>query len=66
MMTDSRKTVSSEAQLKEQEQRPADRRYQVSANRGRARHRLRYVESGGASERLEDESCDLCRNLPLR
>lgn len=47
-------------------QRQQPRRYQVSANRGRARHRLRYVESGGAIEEQDEGECGLCRDLPVR
>ncbi|XOZ34755.1 hypothetical protein ACMDCT_05870 [Halomonadaceae bacterium KBTZ08] len=42
------------------------RRYQVSTNRGQARHHVRYVESGGAVEELGSGECDLCRALPVR
>lgn len=38
------------------------RRYQVSRNRGLARHRIRYVESGGAID--TDEGCPLCKAEP--
>lgn len=35
------------------------RRYEVSRNRGSARHRVRYVESGGAID--NDDGCALCQ-----
>lgn len=38
------------------------RRYQVSRNRGSARHRVRYVESGGAIE--TEDGCPFCRVEP--
>ena len=39
-----------------------DRKFAVSSNRGRANHKLRYVESGGAS--VDTEDCTLCQSLP--
>ena len=39
-----------------------ERRYQVSRNRGSARHRIRYVETGGAIE--TEEGCLLCKPEP--
>ncbi|GGY82067.1 hypothetical protein [Marinobacter zhanjiangensis] len=39
-----------------------DRRFAVSANREAARHRLRYVESGGAS--VDTEECSFCQSSP--
>jgi len=38
------------------------RRYQVSRNRGSARHRVRYVETGGAIDK--GDGCPLCRPEP--
>lgn len=37
-------------------------RYAVSTNRGQSRHRVRYVETGGAGSDLED--CVFCKSLP--
>lgn len=65
-MTDPEKTERTPASTNESEQRQEPRRYQVSANRGRARHRLRYVESGGAMEEQNEGECDLCRGQPVR
>lgn len=42
--------------------READRRFSVSANRGAARHRIRYVEAGGAS--VDTEECAFCQSEP--
>lgn len=42
--------------------RPRDRRFSVSSNRGAARHRLRYVEAGGAS--VDTEECTFCQSNP--
>lgn len=39
-----------------------DRRFSVSSNRGAARHRLRYVEAGGAS--VDTEECSFCQSNP--
>ncbi|MGM0450841.1 MAG: hypothetical protein ACQERE_08440 [Pseudomonadota bacterium] len=66
MMTDPEKTERTAATRDESEQRHEPRRYQVSANRGRARHRLRYVESGGAIEEQNEGECGLCRSQPVR
>lgn len=38
------------------------RRFAVSANRGRASHRIRYVETGGAS--VDNEECTFCQGVP--
>ncbi|KAA8985238.1 MULTISPECIES: hypothetical protein [Gammaproteobacteria] len=65
-MTEPEETDAVPAQQDEAEQRHEPRRYQVSANRGRARHRLRYVESGGATEEQSEGECGLCRDLPVR
>jgi len=35
-----------------------EKRFRVSRNRGRARHRIRYIESGGAAE--QSGQCPLC------
>lgn len=42
--------------------RDRDRRFSVSANRGSARHRIRYVEAGGAS--VDIEECTFCQANP--
>ena len=39
-----------------------DRKFAVSSNRGKARHRLRYVETGGAAVDIED--CTFCQVTP--
>ncbi|MBZ0333544.1 hypothetical protein MARI_11590 [Marinobacter sp. JH2] len=39
-----------------------NRRFSVSANRGNANHRIRYVESGGAA--VDTEECTFCQALP--
>lgn len=66
MMTDPEQTEPQAVQQDEPEQRHQPQRYQVSTNRGRARHRLRYIESGGAAEEEAEGECGLCRNLPVR
>ncbi|MGC8118984.1 hypothetical protein [Marinobacter sp. VGCF2001] len=38
------------------------RRFAVSANRGRASHRVRYVETGGAA--VDTEECTFCQAVP--
>lgn len=38
------------------------RRFAVSANRGNASHRVRYVESGGAA--VDNEECTFCQAVP--
>jgi hypothetical protein len=38
------------------------RRFAVSANRSRASHRVRYVETGGAS--VDNEECTFCQAVP--
>ncbi|OOE54906.1 hypothetical protein BZG13_15110 [Salinivibrio sp. ML323] len=38
------------------------RRFAVSANRGKASHRIRYVETGGAS--VDNEECTFCQAVP--
>ncbi|KAA1175164.1 hypothetical protein FWJ25_07290 [Marinobacter salinexigens] len=40
-----------------------DRKFFVSANRGRASHRIRYVESGGAA--VDNEECTFCQAVPV-
>lgn len=39
-----------------------DRRYAVSANRGGGRHRVRYVETGGAD--VDTSDCIFCQSVP--
>ena len=39
-----------------------NRRFAVSANRGRASHRVRYVETGGAA--VDTEECTFCQAVP--
>ena len=38
------------------------RRFDVSFNRGKARHKVRYVESGGSS--VSEGECTLCTTNP--
>lgn len=40
-----------------------NQRFSVSANRGRARHHIRYVETGGATVDLGD--CTFCQATPV-
>ncbi|MGF2734875.1 hypothetical protein [Marinobacter sp. DUT-1] len=39
-----------------------DRKFAVSANRGQASHRIRYVETGGAL--VDTEECTFCQSVP--
>lgn len=39
------------------------RRFSVSANRGLARARVRYVETGGAA--VDTEECTFCQAVPV-
>jgi len=39
-----------------------DRKYAVSANRGQGRHRVRYVETGGAA--VDADDCVFCQSMP--
>ncbi|OOE51747.1 hypothetical protein [Salinivibrio kushneri] len=39
------------------------RRFAVSANRSKASHRIRYVESGGAS--VDNDECTFCQAVPV-
>ncbi len=39
-----------------------DRKFSVSANRGGASHRVRYVEAGGAA--VDTEECAFCQSVP--
>ena len=49
-------------QIPETEQDRKNRRYAVSANRGSASHRVRYVETGGAA--VDTEECTFCQTVP--
>lgn len=40
----------------------AKRRFAVSANRGSASHRVRYVETGGSA--VDTEDCTFCQSVP--
>jgi hypothetical protein len=39
-----------------------DRMFSVSANRGKASHKVRYVEAGGAA--VDTEACAFCQAVP--
>lgn len=39
-----------------------DRKFSVSANRGKASHKIRYVEAGGAG--VDTEDCTFCQAVP--
>ncbi len=39
------------------------RRFAVSTNREKASHRIRYVETGGAS--VDNEECTFCQGVPV-
>lgn len=39
-----------------------DRKFSVSANRGRASHKVRYVEAGGAA--VDTDECTFCQSVP--
>ncbi|WP_404364428.1 hypothetical protein [Marinobacter sp.] len=58
-MADSESTRQSEDQTREQRR---DRKFSVSANRGRASHKIRYVEAGGAA--VDTEDCTFCQSVP--
>ena len=47
---------------KNTEARRKDRKFAVSANRGRANHRVRYVETGGAL--VDTGECTFCQSVP--
>ena len=49
-------------QKRKSEQVRNNRRFSVSANRGRASHRVRYVETGGAA--VDTEECTFCQAVP--
>lgn len=44
------------------EQERRDRKFSVSSNRGKASHKLRYVEAGGAA--VDTEDCTFCQSVP--
>ncbi len=54
--------MSTEKNPQAGQERERDRRFSVSANRGSARHRIRYVEAGGAS--VDIEECTFCQVNP--
>ncbi len=39
----------------------SDRKFAVATNRGKASHRIRYVEAGGAA--VDIDECTLCESL---
>ncbi len=39
-----------------------DRMFSVSANRGKASHKVRYVEAGGAA--VDTDECTFCQSVP--
>jgi hypothetical protein len=39
-----------------------NRKFSVSANRGRASHKVRYVEAGGAA--VDTGECKFCQSVP--
>ncbi|TYC62604.1 hypothetical protein FMN52_02280 [Marinobacter sp. BW6] len=39
-----------------------DRKFSVSANRGKASHKVRYVEAGGAA--VDADECTFCQSVP--
>ncbi len=43
--------------------RETDRKYAVSANRTESRHRVRYVETGGAA--VDAGECAFCETTPV-
>ncbi len=51
-----------QSQIPETEQDRKNRRFAVSANRGSASHRVRYVETGGAA--VDTEECTFCQAVP--
>ena len=53
--------MAEEPENQEQSDRK-NRRFAVSANRGRASHRVRYVETGGAA--VDTEECTFCQAVP--
>lgn len=55
-------TRSEKADKAVHEQRRRDRKFSVSSNRGRASHKLRYVETGGAA--VDTEDCSFCQSVP--
>ena len=52
----------SKSQARESASEPRDRTFAMSANRGKASHRVRYVEAGGAA--VDSEECTFCQAVP--
>ena len=57
-MTDSPNTQLHEASSAKRR----DRKFSVSANRGSASHKVRYVEAGGAA--VDTDECTFCQSVP--
>jgi len=57
-MTDSQNTHQSAVESPDRR----DRKFSVSANRGKASHKIRYVEAGGAA--VDTEECTFCQSVP--
>lgn len=57
-MADSENLDPSSGQASER----SDRKFSVSSNRGKASHKLRYVEVGGAA--VDTEDCTFCQPIP--
>ena len=57
-MTDSQTTQTTEPRSTERR----DRKFAVSANRGKANHKVRYVEAGGAA--VDTQECTFCQSVP--
>ncbi len=55
-------TGSEKADKTVQGQMRRDRKFSVSSNRGRASHKLRYVETGGAA--VDTDDCSFCQSVP--
>lgn len=53
---------TSDSRAGEQPDVRANRRFAVSANRGRASQKVRYVEAGGAA--VDTGECTLCVSFP--
>jgi len=57
-MPDSQNTQPSPAQALDR----TDRKFSVSANRGKASQKVRYVEAGGAA--VDPDECTFCQAMP--
>jgi len=57
-MTDLQNSRPAEATASERR----NRKFSVSANRGKANHKVRYVETGGAA--VDTEDCTFCQSVP--